>query len=66
MSKNINVAELNEKYKDCPQRTNEYEINGTIYTVISHYTGQKSLNEMILKSAVEKALDEVFNHRKEN
>lgn len=66
MSKNINVAELNEKYKDCPQRTNEYEINGTIYTVISHYTGQKSLNEMILKSAVEKALDEVLNHKKEN
>lgn len=66
MSKNINVAELNEKYKDCSQRTNEYEINGTIYTVISHYTGQKSLNEMILKSAVEKALDEVLNHRKEN
>ena len=42
MSKNINVAELNEKYKDCPQRTNEYEINGTIYSYQPLYWSKKS------------------------
>lgn len=66
MSKNISVAELNKKYKDCPQSTNEYKVNGVKYTVVSHYTGQKSLDEIILKSAVEKALDEVLNHKGES
>ena len=66
MRNKINVAELNEKFKDCPQSTNEYEVNGVTYTVVSHYTGQKSLDEIILKSAVEKALDEVLNHKEEN
>lgn len=63
MRNKINVAELNEKYKDCPQSTNEYEINGVKYTVVSHYTGTKNIDEVIFKSSVDKALDEVLNNK---
>lgn len=60
MTKTTNVAELNEKFRDCSTETNEYEINGVKYRVISHFTGTKDVDEVIFKLALEKAMDETL------
>ena len=50
------VFELNEKYKDCPQRTFVQEVDGRTYRVHSHFIGDKDLDEIISRLAFEQAL----------
>ena len=59
--KNTNAKELNEHYKDCPTQITEIEIEGRKYVVISHFTGQKDLDDVVYKNAYKQAMDEVLH-----
>lgn len=50
--------ELNEQYKDCPERISVYEIGGCRYTVHSHFVGNKNLDEVMERLAFEAAMNE--------
>ncbi|MDE6788838.1 MAG: hypothetical protein K2J47_05890 [Ruminococcus sp.] len=53
-----NTFELNEQYKDCPERISIYEIGGCKYTVHSHFVVNKNLNEVMERLAFEAAMNE--------
>lgn len=59
--KTTNAKELGEQYKDCPTHTQEYEIEGRKYIVVSHFTGKKDLDEVVYKNAYNQAMDEVLH-----
>lgn len=59
--KKSNAEELNEQFKDCPTEKKEYEIDGRKYIVVSHFTGQKDLDEVVYKNAYDQAMNEVFH-----
>ena len=59
--KTTNAKELNEKFKDCPTQITEIEIEGRKYVVISHFTGQKDLDDVVYKNAYKQAMDEVLH-----
>ena len=42
---------MREMYKDNTAVANVYEINGVKYTVVSHYVGEKDIDDVILKLA---------------
>ena len=54
------MFELNEKYKDFPERVSEYEIGGEKYIVHSHFVGEKNIDEVIGRLAFERALKETL------
>ncbi len=55
------LKELNERYKEYPTRTSEYEINGKKYIVKSHFVGSKDLNKVLYDIAYNKAMTETLN-----
>ena len=59
--KTANAKELNDKFKDCPTQMTEIEIEGRKYVVISHFTGQKGLDDVVYKNAYKQAMDEVLH-----
>lgn len=59
--KTTNAKELGGQYKDCPTQTQEYEIEGRKYIVVSHFTGKKDLDEVVYKNAYNQAMDEVLH-----
>lgn len=59
--KTANAKELNDKFKDCPTQMTEIEIEGRKYVVISHFTGQKDLDDVVYKNAYKQAMDEVLH-----
>ena len=59
--KTTNAKELNEKFKDYPTQITEMEIEGRKYVVISHFTGQKDLDDVVYKNAYKQAMDEVLH-----
>ena len=59
--KTANAKELNDKFKDCPTQMTEIEIEGRKYVVISHFTGQKDLDDVVYKHAYKQAMDEVLH-----
>lgn len=56
------MFELNEKYKDCPKRTNTYIIDGKNYNVTSHFVGTKDINEVIYRLAFKRAFYETTGY----
>ena len=52
-----NTFELNEQYKDCPERISIYEIGGCRYTVHSHFVGDKNLDDVMEQLAFEAAMN---------
>lgn len=52
------LAELNERYKDKPISKAIYEIDGQLFTVTSHYVGEKSLDKELYRMTFEKAYAE--------
>ncbi len=54
------MFELNEKYSDCPAAINEYEIEGKKYIVHSHFIGDKDINEVISRIAINRAMNEIL------
>jgi len=54
------MFELNEKYKDYPERISEYVIDGKKYIVHSLFVGEKNIDEVINRLAFERALKETL------
>ena len=48
------MQELNEQYKDCPQRENEYTVCGQKMIVVSHFIGERAIMGVLpIKAALE-------------
>lgn len=58
--KTNNANELNEKFMNCPSQRNEYEIDGKKYVVVSHFTGQKNLENVVYRNAFQQAFNDVI------
>ena len=58
--KKTNAKELNEQYRDCPAQEQEYEIEGRKYIVVSHYVGEKDLDEVVYRNAYDRAMSELL------
>lgn len=54
------MFELNEKFKDYPERVSEYVIEGKKYIVHSRFVGEKNIDEVISRLAFERALKETL------
>ena len=52
------LFELNDRHKDCPVHTNEYEIDGKKFIVHSHFIGGKDIDKVISEIAFNRALNE--------
>ena len=57
---NMTLKELNEKYKDAPTRTAEYEIDGKKFIVRSHFVGTKDLDKTMYRLAFNRACEETL------
>jgi hypothetical protein len=42
------MLEIDELYKDCPTHTNTYEVDGVKHKVVSHFVGDRDINDVIL------------------
>lgn len=60
MNKKKTMQEMNEQFKDYPVQQNEYEVDGRIYRVTSHFVGNKNINDVILQYAETRALNEML------
>ena len=60
LSRRLDIFEYAEQHKDCPEHTNEYEIDGKRYIVHSHFVGQKDIDKVLSEIAVNRALSEVL------
>ncbi len=60
LSRRLDIFEYAEQHKDCPEHTNEYEIDGKKYIVHSHFVGQKDIDKVLSEIAVNRALSEVL------
>ena len=58
------MYDLNERYKDRPVRTNEYEINGKKFIVHCNFIGSKDIDKVISEIAFNRALNESLNATK--
>lgn len=58
------MQEMNEQFKNCPTEKNLYEIDGHKCVVVRHFTGNKTLNETMLKYAFERAFAETIQSKK--
>ena len=46
-----NPQQLSEQFACCPAEQKEYEIDGQIYKVTRHFTGDKNINQVIYSLA---------------
>ena len=51
------MQELNEQYKDCLQRENEYTVCGQKMVVVSHFIGDKDFDDELYRLAFDRALN---------
>ena len=58
--KKTNAKELNEQYRDCPTQEQEFEIEGRKYIIVSHYVGEKDLDEVVYRNAYDHAMNELL------
>ncbi len=56
--KKTTMQELDEKYKNAHEQTAVYEVNGVAYTVHSFCVGDKNINEVMERLAIQYALNE--------
>ena len=54
------MFEMNEKYKDYPERISEFVIDGKKYIVHSRFVGEKHIDEVIGRLAFERAVKETL------
>ena len=55
----ITLEELKQQFKDFPTAQKEYEIDDRKYIVISHFVGDKNVNEILLGLAKKQAYNEI-------
>ena len=56
--KNRTMQELDEQYKNAHEHTATYEVDGVTYTVHSFCVGDKDINEVMERLAMQYALNE--------
>jgi conserved domain protein len=56
--KNKTMQELDEQYKNAREHTAVYEVDGVTYTVHSFCVGDKNINEVMERLAMQYALNE--------
>ncbi len=61
MKNNRTMKEMDEQFKDCPVRTNTYEVDGVKHTVVSHFVGDRDINDVMLTYAYNKVVNEMFH-----
>lgn len=59
--KKTNAKELNEQYRKCPTQEQVFEIEGRKYIVVSHYVGEKDLDEVVYRNAYHRAVSELLH-----
>lgn len=52
------LQELTQQFKDFPTKKNQYVIDDRKYIVISHFVGNKDINEILLGLAKKQAYNE--------
>lgn len=55
----ISLQELLQKYSSCKTKQNDYEIDNKKFIVVSHFTGNKDINEILTKLAIKQAYGEI-------
>ena len=59
--KAVNAKTKQEQFQDCPTRTTVQVIDGCRYIVHSHFVGEKDLDEVMNRLAVDAALEKTAN-----
>lgn len=54
------MQEMDEQYKSCPVRTSTYEIDGVKHKVVSHFVGDKDINDVMFSYAYNRVLNEML------
>ncbi|MDE5620163.1 MAG: hypothetical protein K2I80_06540 [Ruminococcus sp.] len=55
------MQEMDEQFKDCPVRTNTYEVDGVKHTVVSHFVGNRNINDVMFNYAYNRILNEMLH-----
>ena len=58
--KNKTMQEMNEQFRNCPIHVNEYEVDGKLYRVTSHFIGDDDINDVMLRYAENRAMGEML------
>ena len=66
MSKKLTLEEMMKKYDTMPTSTQIMQIDGSSYTVVSHYTGGKDIDEVIRTLAEKQAYEAIEENNKIN
>lgn len=66
MSKKLTLEEMMKKYDTMPTSIQIMQIDGTSYTVVSHYTGGKDIDEVIRTLAERQAYEAIEEKNKIN
>ena len=53
------LQELTQLFKDFPTKKNQYEIDDRKYIVVSHFVGNKAINEVLTRLAIKQAYSEI-------
>ena len=53
LSRRLNIFEYAEQHKGCSEHTNEYEVNGKMYIVHSHFVGQKDIDNVLYNNNID-------------
>lgn len=54
------LQELKQKFSNFSTSQNEYIVNDKKYVVVSHFVGNKNINEILIKLAQKQAYSEMF------
>ena len=54
------LQELKQKFSNFSTSQNEYVVNDKKYIVVSHFVGNKNINEILIKLAQKQAYSEMF------
>lgn len=55
------MQEMDELYKDCPTHTNTYEVEGVQHKVVSHFIGQRDINDVMMDYAFSRVVNEMLH-----
>ena len=59
--KNRTMKEMDEQYQSCPVRTSTYEVEGVKHKVISHFIGDRDINDVMYSYAYNRVVNEMLH-----
>lgn len=54
------LQELKQEFSNFSTNQSEYDVNDKKYIVVSHFVGNKNINEILIKLAQKQAYSEMF------